>query len=141
MEHPLMAPSPRDDGVVLTSLPLLGQQLSTIMAHGIPRARDKAAAMRWTVRRTPGIRLVSLTTPVLRDGHEPSVAMLTFDDDSAPPLLIDLFEAALFEAASDEIAVPALLRHGFDAELRPVEAAFAAIRALVAAGVFKRGGA
>lgn len=141
MEHQSVALASRSGGVVLTSLPLLGQQLSTIMAHGIARAGGKAQPPRWTVRRKPGIRLVPLTDPVAREGDQPAVAMLTFDENGAPPLLIDAFEAALYDRAEAEIPVPALLRHGFDAEIRPVEAAFGAIRRLVAAGVLRRGGA
>jgi hypothetical protein len=141
VEHRFVALASHNDSVVVTSLPLLGQQLSTIMAHGIARAGGKATMPRWTVTRKPGIRLVALADPVAREGDQPAVAMLTFDGDAAPPLLIDAFEAALFDGAETEIPVPALLRHGFDAKLRPVEAAFGAIRRLVAAGVLRRGGA
>lgn len=141
MEDRSVALASRNASVVVTSLPLLGQQLSTIMAHGIARAGDKARPPRWTVMRKPGIRLVALADPVVREGGEPAVAMLTFDGDAAAPLLIDAFEAALFDGAEAEIPVPTLLRYGFDAEIRPVEAAFDAIRRLVAAGALRRGGA
>jgi len=137
-ERRSIVPALRGERITHTSLPLLGQQLSTIMAHGVARAGGTRRRIRWTLTRRHGARLVPLATPIEREGHRPSIAMVTFDDDTTPPLLVDAFETALVDGAETETAVPELLRHGFDAEIRPVEAAFGAIRRLVEAGILVR---
>jgi len=135
-------PALRADRFVRTSLPLLGQQLSTIMSHGVLRAQEakrSITAPRWMATRDPAVRITRLTEP-FPHGDSVAVAILAFEDERRPPLLVDAFEAALFEAAEAEVAMPALLRHGFDAEIRTVDAAFRAVRRLVTAGILIEGG-
>lgn len=136
--------SPGEAGAALpAALPLLGQQLSTIMEHGIERAERDAALSReswashWHLYRNPRARLVWLVgsaTEIARATDGQAIAILTFENSSEKALLLDSFEAAIVEAATHLHDLPSLLRLGMEAEAHPGDRALAAIRRLVLAG-------
>jgi len=106
---------------------------------------------RWRLMRDPGVHVVRLAEPIERGDSPSAIAMLVTTNGangannanaigegrSRTPILLDAFETALLGRSRLPDTLTVMLRRGFNSELRTVDAAFHALRRLIALGALR----